>query len=300
METSILVVLERNGAAARVLARAVTLARLYAARLEIFMCEAEAAYALQHQYDPHDSDKARQSGLNKSHAWIERLWQSLDVADVAVNIEVVYESPRYEAIRRKVQRLKPEFVLQDIGSGSHCTYNVSDSDLVRTCPVPLLLTRGKAWKARPTVAAAIDISGEEPPEQIRRVLLAAQYLATRCKASLELLYANPGEPAGVDAVHRHTTRLSEYAAAAEVRAAAVHVVNGDPGKLIPEFARARGYDLLVLGALTHRQESTTQIGTLTQQLLESLECDMLLVRGPARETPRLGLMERSSAVAKSR
>jgi nucleotide-binding universal stress UspA family protein len=64
---------------------------------------------------------------------------------------------------------------------------------------------------------------------------------------------------------------------ADVRPDQVHVVMGDPVRSIPEFVAQQRYELLVLGALTHRKTMTALVGTLTGRLIESVKCDLLLV-----------------------
>jgi len=274
---SILVVLERAGDPAPALRRALQLARRMAARVDLCLCEAETAYALQHQFDSEATQRIRQSSAHKAQAWIEREWQAMAAPDVVVRIEVVYESPMFEAVRRRVHAAHPELVVRGIGTPAECTFSVADADLVRACPAPLLLTRGKSWRDAPTVAAALDISGEEQPEISRCVLLAADGMARCCGARLELLYAR----GAADAVARQCReqQLARLGATAGVTVAAAHVLNGEAAAAIAARARALDYEILVLGALAHRQP---QVGSLTGRLLEELDCDLLLVRPPAQ------------------
>jgi len=276
----ILVALGREGDQRPTLMRAVTFARRFKARIELFLCEAERAYALEHQFDADSSEVVRQTGLVRMHAAIEQLWKSLDVNDVPISMEAVYETPLCEAVRRKVERSRPDLVIRGIGTRRHRTFSVADSDLVRSCPAPLLLTHGRPWPAKPTVAAAVDISGDESPDLIRTVLLAADGVAERCGASLELLYASPFEKALPEASRSAERELARRAAAAQIHPAQMHILNGDPPTAIPEFAGRRGYEILVLGALTHRKAMTALVGTLTGRLIETLDCDLLLVRSP--------------------
>ena len=77
MGKSILVVLERAGDPAPALRRALQLARRMAARADLCLCEAETAYALQHQFDSEATQRIRQSSAHKAQAWIEREWQAM-------------------------------------------------------------------------------------------------------------------------------------------------------------------------------------------------------------------------------
>ncbi len=275
---SILVALGRDGDPAAILARSVTLARHFNAGLEIFLCEAEGAYALQHQYDARSSEAAHRSGLTRLNAWLQRLWNSLQVNDVPAVMETVYESPLCEAVRRKVERNKPNLVVRGVGGTEGSTFSVSDFDLVRSCPAPLLLTRGRPWKAAPSVAAAVDISGEESPELIRTILRAAGNVAEHFDASLDVFYAGRFENAPPQVVQSHEKLLRGHAAAADLHPRQVHVVIGEPARVIPRFVAQQGYELLVLGALTHSTSRTAPVGTLTGRLLETVDCELLLVK----------------------
>jgi universal stress protein E len=193
-------------------------------------------------------------------------------------MESVYESPLCEAVRRKVERDKPDLVVRGIGGAEGSTFSVSDFDLVRSCPAPLLLTRGRSWKGSPSVAAAVDISGEESPELIRTILRAAGNVAEHFHASLEIFYAGQFENVPPQVVQSHEKLLRSHAAAAEVHPHRAHVVIGEPARVIPRFVAQQGYDLLVLGALTHSTGATAPVGTLTGRLLETVDCELLLVK----------------------
>jgi universal stress protein E len=277
---SILVALGREGDPAAILARAVALARRFNAGLEIFLCEAEGAYALQHQYDVSGGEAARRSGLSRANGWLQRLWNTLQVNDVPVAMEAVYESPLCDAVRRRVERNKPDLVVRGVGAQGGSTFSVSDFDLVRSCPAALLLTRGTRWKDSPGVAAAVDISGEESPELIRTILRAAGYIAAQFDANLDIFYAGRFEDAPPEVVQSREKSLRGHAAAADVHPRRAHILSGEPARTITRFVAQQGYELLVLGALTHSGSRAAPVGTLTGRLLETVDCELLLVKPP--------------------
>jgi universal stress protein E len=276
----ILVALGREDNPAPILAKAATLARCFHARIEIFLCEAERAFALQHQYDAGDSDRLRRSDVARLRAWMDRMWKSLDISDVPVSTDVVYETPLCEAINHRTRRIKPGLVIRGIGIGTVRTFSVSDYDLVSSCPAPLLLTRGRPWREPPRAAAAIDVSGDESPEHTRTILLAAQSMAEQCGATLELVYAQRSDQVPGAGEQAQRELLAARAADAGVRPLRMHVLKGDAARVIPEFVARGGYDLLVLGALTHRPGVAAQVGALTGMLVETVDCDLLLVKPP--------------------
>jgi hypothetical protein len=268
-EKSILVVLERTGDPAPVLRRAVLLARQLGARLDMCLCEAETAYALQHQFDSAATDRVRQRSQQKSHAWIERVWQAVAAPDVPVNIEILFESPMFEAVRRRTQASRPELVVRGIGTAAECTFSVGDADLVRACPAPLLLTRGRPWRAHPTVVAALDVSGEEPPQLIQRVLLAADDIARRC-GRVSRLFAEP-RPARRRPAAGAARRLRRGGGRASGRHARARGAAGDA-----EFVRRRECEI------SGRAGTPARAGRFLTAHLLSADCDLLLVRPSLR------------------
>jgi universal stress protein E len=281
---TILVALGRDGNPFRTLERAAMLARRLGARLEIFLCDAEGAHALKHQYDAAGSHEVRRARLAEMYAWADRVWRSLHITDVAATIETAYETPLCQAITRKIERSYPDLVVRGIGAEGTSTFSVSDLDLIRTCRVPLLLTCGKAWHAPPVFAAAIDVSGDESKQVINRVLATADSLAQCCGGTLDVVYASCFEEGPPDAAVSLRASIAGHAAESGVQPKQVHVLTGDPLAAIPRFITRRGCDLLVLGALTHHESLTVQVGTLTGRLIECVDCDLLLVR-PFRASP---------------
>jgi universal stress protein E len=284
---SILVALERDRNARHVVSKAVVLARYLGAGLELFLGNAEAAYVQRQQYDSRTLARAREECLAASRAYLEELWNSLDVHDLKPAMDAACESPGYVGIVHKVQRSSPDLVIRGMAEGVRGgrALPASDWDLVRTCPVPLLLTRGLPWKRCPAVAAAVDISGDETPGLTHAILCAGKRFAIDCDGTLDLIYAQRLEHAVPEAVESDRLELAGLARAADVEPSEIFVIGGEPAAVIPQFAASHAYDLLVLGALTHRKALAVLVGTLTGQLLETLDSDILLVRSPSCRSP---------------
>ena len=285
---SILVAVERSGDPKRVIGKAVVLARCFGARLELFLSNAESAYVQRHQYEAGALARARESCIAASREFLEQVWSSLAVHDVSVAMDAACESPGYEGIVRKVQQASPDLVVRGMGEGSRGSgraLDASDWELVRTCPAPLLLTRGKPWSKQPAVAAAIDIAGDETRTVTRSILRAAKRFAVDCKGSLDVIYAHRSDHPSPELIESDRAALTERAQDADVQPGEVFVVIGEPAAAIPRFAERHRYDLLVLGALTHRKALTALVGTLTGRLIETLDSDILLVKPPFYRSP---------------
>jgi hypothetical protein len=262
-DKTILVVLERTGDPAPVLSRAVVLARQMGARLDICLCEAEAAYALQHQFDTATTDRVRRVEPAKGARLDQQAWQSVGAPDVAVNIEVVFEPMFVQCGAAPTDRTRSSWCAASARQRN--APSVSRTDLVRACPA-LLLTPRRPWRAHPSVRRRWTLSGEEPPQLIHRVLLAAR-IAQRCGASVRCCLRS------VD--HRRLAQgRSQTARGGGREAGGPARAQREPARRSPSL-RGDAYEILVLGALAHRH---AQVGSLTAHLLEALDCDLLLVR----------------------
>lgn len=285
---TILVAVDRDGGAVAALSKAMWLARRFGARIEVFMCDAERAYALKHQYDSRGVSAARSACEAESRHYLEKLCASANGEGVPISIETVCETPRYEAIVRRVQESHPDLVVRSMGdraaADSHAP-SETDWQLVRACPVPLLLTHGRQWKKRPRVAAAVDLSEKETEALTLAILRMANDLSVACEAQMEVLHGLHARSGDADALESARKTLQQRIEQAHVPGAIAHIVEGDPADALPAFAADREYDLLVIGALTHHKAMSALVGTLTGRLMDRLPCDFLLVKPPAFVCP---------------
>ena len=282
---SILVVIERGDETRLVLAKTRVLARHFGARLELFLCDAERAYMMRHSYDSRGTEAARSACVTDGRRYLETLRRTAVAEDLQIAVDAVCESPLYEGVLNKVLQSGPDLVVLSAELGNGGTgqgLSASAWQVIRTCPVPVMLIRGVPWHAEPHFASAVDMSDEETPGLARAILLMSEHLATGCKGRLEVLYSQrPGTNVG----ERQRTLLHNLAREFRVPDDQVHVLEGEPAANLSEFAADRGYDVLVLGALTHRETLAALVGTLTTKLVDSLRCDFILVKPGSYAAP---------------
>jgi universal stress protein E len=295
---SILVVVDSSPTAADAVAKGVILARRFKARIELFMCDAERAYALSRAYVPCGVDDACQLGIRQMREALERLIESAAAPDVQMTCDAVCESPRYRSIVAKVIRTRPDLVIKNVagtapqGSG----FDVTDWQLMRACPATLMLTRGRPWSQVPQFAAAVDVSASESTELVRSILRTACRIVDGADGQLDMVYAEPatlsadGRAEGLRALQRLRAEFPGL----DHR---VHVLVGDPEVSLPRFARSRNFDAVLLGALSHAPGPAVQVGSLTSKLLDALECDFVLVKPRHYRSPACDALIRPREVS---
>jgi universal stress protein E len=282
---SILVVVERREDASALISKAVGLARPLGAHLELFLCDSEQAYVLDHAYDREGVLAARAASVAAARLFLSDLRASAGANDADIAIDAQCESPLYESVVRKVLRSSPGLVIKSVASTGHReagTPDPNDWQLMRTCPAPLMLSRSRAWRNPPRFAAAVDVSDSEPAELARSVAGAAVMLAQGFGAQLHVVY---GETSSNPASTARLEKLRSLCSEAGVAADCTHVLGGQPEHSLARFLTEQGYDALILGALAHRSAGTTPVGTLTSTLLDALDCDFVLVKPPSYHSP---------------
>lgn len=262
------------------IAKAVRLARSLGMGLELFVCDAEQAYELKHAYDSRGVEKVRLDCIQRVKADYLRHKDLLGLDEVPFSVDASFESPLYESILRKVRRSRPALVIKAAGGGgpNHSAFDANDWQLMRTCPSRLVLVRGRHWSKKMRIAAAIDVSEEEETKSLADTILnIAKDLARATDADLDVAYAERAAP-DESASRMRAQKLLALTREAGIAPDHVHILAGHPERELSAFAAARNYDLMVLGALTHRPCPVSLVGTLTSVLVEGLECDFVLVK----------------------
>ena len=284
--TSILVVVDPADESRNVVAKAMVLARHFRARLELFLCESERAYWLRRTYDPMGVQEANQASVAAGLQYLDSIRRSV-AEDVPISMHVATSSPLYEAIVRRVLEVRPDLVIKS-AAGHHpmqrFTLDANDWQLARTCPVPLMLTRGRPWSSVGRFAAAVDVSDASGGSLARSILQTAGFLTSGCGGELDIVYseADVGDRAGAARRREALDRLvQEFRVGPETQ----HILDGAAEDTLPDFAARRGYDVLVLGALTRRQGLSALMGTLTSRLVDELDCDFILVKPESFVSP---------------
>ncbi len=272
----ILVVVDRSERAHAVFAKACILARHLGARLELFICDAERAYALRHSYDQTDIHRAISSIVVDNKRYLDALLSSAGATDLDIRVNASCESPQYEGVVHEIQATQPDLVVKALMSASDQQNGwPGDNDwhLVRTCPVPLLLTRGRVWRSMPRVAAFLDSTPHESPGLSQRIAETALALCASINGSLDIVHAD--RPID-DAQSR--AQIDALARALGIPPERRHLIPGESVNSLSQFAQTQHYDVIALGALNHSGGSTSLVGTLTDRLIHALDSDFLLLK----------------------
>jgi universal stress protein E len=174
---------------------------------------------------------------------------------------------------------------------------------MRLCPCPVLFVNDPKFATYDDILAAVDPVHEGPQAQTadRAVLTLATAFAAAFDSRLNIVHAYPDPddfswvssvevkpgifygPENFERLHREA--VEELVAAFGIGPEHVALATGDPRVVIPEMARERNTQLLVLGALERGTFEQAMLGSTAEAVIAEATCDVLLVKPMAMRGP---------------
>src|SRR3954469_11792423 len=208
---------------------------------------------------------ARREQLEKVAARVRK--HGIDV-DVAAD----WDYPPYEAIIRKAQRIAADLVVIENhhGTGRHPArwlLAYTDWELLRLCPMPVLLVKNRRLYHRPRVLAAIDPTHAfaKAANLDRQILRAGAQLVHALRGELHALHAYlpalpmaPAMPdgpiadvAGREELERSAQRqLARAVDGFDVKPSHCHLVEGRANDAIPRTAKRERSAIVAMGVVS--------------------------------------------------
>ena len=232
---------------------------------------------------------------------LERTANRLRREEIIVNTHVESGYPAHEAILRQVRLTKADLLI--IEARKHNLFarlllTQTDFELIRRCPVPLLIVkRGGAWR-RPRVLAALDPfhANDKPNALDGEIVASADAVAALMGGTVHAAHVyrpvprllprmemDPGFVAANSAQNKAYKAEISRQFYADLRRYGVtrsraHLRCGDPAVELPAVAHSMRAGLVVMGAMSRSALKRIFIGNTAEQVLDRLQCDVLIVK----------------------
>lgn len=272
--------------------RAASLARKSGDRLLLALFEFDRTMA-RAASQGFDLDAYKHGRQEKLEALAERLRRD----GLKVDTRLFWDHPPMARMLLAALAGQPDLVIKDVHrerSLKRMLFTPADLDLLRQCPVPLMLVRSGTHALPRRIVAAVDPldEGGRPHELNARVLEAANRLATQCDAELDVVHAFEYLPpfAGPESAWMpdlelieqfrtwHRTALQNLGKEFGIPPQRLHLLDGIPGWAIAEFARSNRTDVVVMGSVQRNFLQRLAIGSVAEYLLQHLDCDVLVLK----------------------
>ncbi len=300
--SNILVIVDPTAAAHPALDKAARLATAFDARLQLFACETQETRA------PHPAAISQERGEGElvadTCARLEPIGESLRKQGVDASIDVISGHPLHVRLLERTKATCADLVVKDTHHHSLARRTFltnTDWHLIRGCPVPLLLTKPRAWSPAPVLLAAIDPghADDKPAALDTCILECAAELRRRLDAAIRVLHAfvptiltaeaASGMPVLAGDLTQELVDEERKAKRAEVgRLCALHGIEGQDiaielgsaTEALVRFANDVNADVVIMGAIARSAIRRALIGSTAERVLEYLPCDVLIVKPP--------------------
>lgn len=281
-------------------AKGALLAEKFGARLDLFICDTPAARNVRLAQHLRESPGAP---LEQLAPWLESIAQPLRVRGLDVMTEVSAADALDTALLERVKHTCADLVIKDthhhtIARRTFLTN--TDWELIRGCPVPLLLVKQTPWSAAHRIGAAVDPGHmDDKPRLLDRCILEeagrfaealggevhalhAYIPATVVAAAIAVPPLVIDVPAEALEAERKA-KLNELTALTSdfrVPAEHIHLETGGTSEALCHLALRCDIDIMAMGAISRRGLKRILIGSTAETILEQLPCDLLVVKSP--------------------
>jgi universal stress protein E len=299
---NILVIVDPTAKENPAVIKAAVLAEKFASRLELFICDTKASRNVREaEHTRSASDRPFVSHLKPM---LELMAEPLRRRGLDVTTEVVCADPLHEALVDRVKRTSAQLVVKDTHHhtlAQRTFLTNTDWELIRACPVPLLLTTPTPWGLTVKICAAVDPGhkNDRPLQLDHSVLDEASAFAERLQGELHVLHAylplsvvaavsGGPTPIAVDlspqtiALERQlvSKQLQPLLSRYEVAPDNVHLELGGSADVICRLADQLGAGIVAMGAVSRSGLKRVFIGSTAEDVLERLPCDALICKAP--------------------
>lgn len=298
----ILVIVDPTTAEHPAVAKGAMLAEKFNARLELFVCDTKAAREI--RLLSHVRTKPDAPVPVNIKGMLESLAAPLRARGLDVTTESACAEPLHAGLIDRVRHTSADLVVKDTHHHSLAQRTFltnTDWQLIRGCPVPLLLTKAAPWAAVPRIVAAVDPGhvNDKPEILDHWIVEHASLFAQRLQGELHVLHvyvpmaiisaATIASPVMAGAVtpddltveeeNRRklvTSLVSDY----NVAPGNVHLELGGPAQILPIAAARVNADVMTMGAIARSGLKRIFVGSTAEDVLERLPCDALIVKPP--------------------
>ncbi len=276
--------------------KATQLARALGAELELFHAIDSAYYV---DMLGMGSERTRRMECDERGEYLQRLERLAARARLhadTVSVAAEWDYPVYEAIVRRALATRADLIVAQCHAGRRVAphlLRLADWELLRLSPVPVLLVKGGRPYRHPTVLMALDPGHAfgKPAKLDEEIVAAGSTVAAGLKGKLQAVHAYleataraAGPAAAATARLQAAVAMSARAGldhalrSAAVAPACRHLVAGNPARAVRDTARRLRADIVVAGVVSRSALKGVLIGHTAERLLDSLTCDLLIVK----------------------
>lgn len=296
------------------LAKTARAAKAFGAEVELFHALATPLYADTRYLVGDRLHQIEEQMRKRSLASLEKLAATLREQRIAVSVRADWDFPAFEAIVRRAKRIKADLIMVEQHAGRHLAprlLQLTDWELLRTSPIPVLIVKNAKPYDRPVILAAIDPghSYAKPSGLDAEILRAGQLFSRSLSGSLHAVHAvmpvppTPVPPEIVNAkifaelarqvTSKATRQFERELQKAGIARARRHLLSAVPSDAIEQTAQRLDSAIVVMGSVSRSGIKRLFIGNTAERVIDHLSCDVLVIK-PRKFSSEVGRRSRGA------
>lgn len=235
----------------------------------------------------YDYIKLKQEYLDRLSKTMEDLVADLREDGYNISCEAGWGHPRYELIVEMAQEYGADLLMQHCrpkGTIEHYHLTHESWELVRHCPVPLLLVKDRDWGEKPVLMAAVDpLHSHNKPLQLDDLIISsASALADAAGGDCHVVHAyaeaaRPFAPAG-KIKEEHESAFKSLMSNHDIPQDHQHLIDESPVDALLHYGKQINSDIVVMGAISRSRIREALVGSTAADVLDYVKIDILIVK----------------------
>lgn len=229
----------------------------------------------------------RKEYCDRLSASMQGMVDRLSEQGYTISSGVGWAFPRYQAIVKEAQDFNADLVIQHCRAYAKIEHHHLTNDswqLVRNCPIPLLLVKDKEWADPVVLVAAVDPmhSHKKPKDLDNQIIEAATSTGEQLGGDFHVVhaYAESARPfaAAGTIKQEHTAAFNELLAGYNIDEANQHLIDETPIYALQHYSEEINSDIIVMGAVSRSRFAEALIGSTAEQVLDYVKTDLLILK----------------------
>ncbi|WP_413701709.1 universal stress protein UspE [Psychromonas sp. KJ10-10] len=281
------------------LARAIEIAeKQTGSTITLFLCCYDLSYEMTSLSSSDERKAMQRIVIKENQAWLDAITVPYQQPGINLKSRIIWHNRPFQATIMEVLKNDHDLVIKATHPHSKLSailFTPTDWNLLRKCPVPLLLVKHNKWPTNGNILCAIDCKSQQDGEHHalnQQIIDEAKVMANIIKANVHMVNAYPSPPMnimlelpefdpinyedGLKKLHQQT--LLEYAQTNNITEKQIHLEQGLPEDVISEVAKEIDAELVILGTVGRSGLSATLLGHTAEQVIDQLDCDLLALK----------------------
>jgi len=268
------------------------------ANITLFLCCYDLTYEMTSLSSMEERHAMQSLVIRDNREWLETLAAPYRERGLSIGCQVHWHNRPFQAAIQSILKEGYDLLIKSTHPHSRLSailFTPTDWNLLRKCPVPLLLVKAKSWPENGKILCAIDcksIQDTDHHDLNETILSEANDIAAMIHSNIHVVNAYPSPPMNImmelpefDPIHYedglkkfHQQTLSDYARKYQVDEKNIHLHQGLPEDVIGSVACDIKAELVILGTVGRSGLGLTLLGNTAEQVIDKLDCDLLALK----------------------